>query len=87
MHSSRRLFEILNENDIETSIIHHFTSDTDDSNVLALEIGTQIGSLLTDGNGDGIMVEQVGEKKFFSVDFIRQTSFGLLQGSRMRNKN
>lgn len=85
LHSSRRIFEIFNANGINTSVIHHFTSDTDDSNALALQIGTQIGSLLTDGNGDGIMVEQVGEKKHFSIEYIRKTSFALLQGSRMRN--
>jgi len=85
LHSARRIFEIFNANDIETSVIHHFTSDTDDSNILALQIGTQIGSLLTDGNGDGIMVEQVGDKKHFPVDFVRRTSFSLLQGSRLRN--
>jgi len=85
LHSSRRIFEIFKANDIETSVIHHFTPDTNDANLLALQIGTQIGSLLTDGNGDGIMVEQVGEKNKFSVDVIRQTSFGLLQGSRLRN--
>jgi (E)-4-hydroxy-3-methylbut-2-enyl-diphosphate synthase len=85
LHSSRRIFEILNANDIKKSIIHHFTSDTDDSNELALSLGTTIGSLLTDGNGDGIMIEQTGEKKYFSVEFVRKTSFSLLQGSRMRN--
>jgi len=85
LHSARRVFEIFNANDIETSVIHHFTTDTEDSNELALQIGTQIGSQLTDGNGDGIMVEQVGEKSAFSVDFVRRTSFALLQGSRLRN--
>jgi len=85
LHSARRIFEIFKSNDIETSVIHHFTTDTEDSNVLALQIGTQIGSLLTDGNGDGIMVEQVGEKAHFAVDFVRRTSFALLQGSRLRN--
>ena len=85
LHSSRRVFEIFKANDIETSVVHHFTTDTDDSNELALQMGTKIGSLLTDGNGDGIMVEQVGDKQHFSVDFVRRTSFGLLQGSRMRN--
>jgi len=85
LHSSRRIFEILNANDIKHSVIHHFTSGTDDSNELALSLGTTIGALLTDGNGDGIMIEQTGEKKPFSVDFVRQTSFSLLQGSRMRN--
>jgi (E)-4-hydroxy-3-methylbut-2-enyl-diphosphate synthase len=85
LHASRRVFEIFKANDIAISVVHHFTTDTDDSNELALQIGTQIGSLLTDGNGDGIMVEQVGDKNHFSVDFLRTTSFSLLQGSRMRN--
>lgn len=85
LHASRRVFEILKSNDIGMSIIHHFTTDTSDSNELALQLGTKVGSLLTDGNGDGVLVEQVGEQKTLSVDLLRRTSFGLLQGSRMRN--
>jgi len=85
LHSARRVFEIFNANDIETAVIHYFTTDTDNANELALQIGTQIGSQLTDGNGDGIMVEQVGEVKPFTVDYTRRTSFALLQGSRLRN--
>jgi len=85
LHAARRIFEIFNANDIETSVVHYFTTDTENPNELALQIGTQIGSQLTDGNGDGIMVEQVGEKSPFSVDYIRKTSFALLQGSRLRN--
>jgi (E)-4-hydroxy-3-methylbut-2-enyl-diphosphate synthase len=85
LHASRRVFEIFKANEIESSVVHHFTTDTDDSNELALQLGTKVGALLTDGNGDGIMVEQVGSKKHFSTDFIRRSSFALLQGSRMRN--
>lgn len=85
LHGSRRVFEIFKANDIETSVIHHFTTDTEDSNELALQLGTKIGSLLTDGNGDGVLVEQVGDKKHFPIDFVRRTSFSLLQGSRMRS--
>eukprot|EP00980_Cylindrotheca_fusiformis_P011152 scaffold2557_cov121-Cylindrotheca_fusiformis.AAC.35 len=85
LHSSRRIFEIMKANDIKQSVIHHFTTDNEDSNELALALGTTIGSLLTDGNGDGIMIEQTGDKKPFTVDFLRKTSFSLLQGSRMRN--
>ena len=85
LHASRRVFEIFKANDIMASVVHHFTTDTDDSNELALQMGTKVGALLTDGNGDGIMVEQVGGKQHFSTDFVRRTSFGLLQGSRMRN--
>ena len=85
LHASRRVFEIFKTNEINLAVIHHFTTDTEDSNELALQLGTKVGSLLTDGRGDGVLVEQVGDKKHFSVDFLRTTSFSLLQGSRMRN--
>lgn len=85
LHASRRIFEIFKTGDIQLPVIHHFTTDTGDSNELALQLGMKVGSLLTDGNGDGVMVEQVGSAYPFSVDFLRTTSFSLLQGSRMRN--
>lgn len=84
LHASRRVFEIFKKHDIKTSVIHHFTTQTKESDELALQLGTKVGSLLTDGNGDGILIEQTGEMNF-SVDFLRRTSFSLLQGSRMRN--
>lgn len=85
LHASRRFFEILKKHEISTPVIHLFTTDLDDPYELALQMGTKIGSLLTDGDGDGVLVEPIGEKNAFSVDFLRRTSFGLLQGSRMRN--
>ena len=83
LHASRRVFEIFKEAGIETSVIHHYKSKTDDSNELALSVGTTVGSLLTDGNGDGLMIEQDGDA--FTLDFVRKTSFSLLQGCRMRS--
>lgn len=85
LHASRRVFELFKSLSINLPVIHFFTTNTDDSNELALQLGTVIGSQLTDGNGDGVLVEQVGETTPFSVDLIRRTSFSLLQGSRMRN--
>lgn len=86
LHASRRLFELFKLSDIKTPVIHLFKTDIDDSNELALQMGTKIGSLLTDGNGDGVLVEQVNTSNPpFSIEFIRKTSFSLLQGSRMRN--
>jgi len=85
LHASRRVFEILNAEGIETSVIHHFKTSSPKKDELALEIGMRVGALLTDGNGDGILLEQVGENKPFSVDFLRTSSFSLLQGCRMRN--
>jgi (E)-4-hydroxy-3-methylbut-2-enyl-diphosphate synthase len=83
LHSSRRIFEILKSEEIETSIIHHYKTSDTDSNELALQIGTRIGSLLIDGSGDGVMVEQ--DNDAFTLDFLRKTSFSLLQGCRMRS--
>lgn len=85
LHASRRIFEIFKSNDINTPAIHHYKTDSSDSNEIALELGTKVGSLLTDGNGDGILIEQVGETPNFSVDFVRNSGFSLLQGCRMRN--
>jgi len=85
LHASRRVFEIIKKIDSDISVIHHFMTDTENSSELALQLGTKVGSLLTDGNGDGILVEQEGDIPHFSVDFLRQTSFSLLQGCRMRN--
>lgn len=84
LHAARRIFEIFNANDIDTPAIHHYKTTASDSNEIALELGTKVGSLLTDGNGDGILIEEVGDTNF-SVDFIRNTGFSLLQGCRMRN--
>lgn len=84
LHSARRIFEIFKTNDIKTPAIHHYKTTAGESNELALELGTKVGSLLTDGNGDGILIEQVGDTNF-SVEFLRNTGFSLLQGCRMRN--
>jgi len=85
LHSGRRLFKVMKDNNIETSLIHHFTTDTDNANELALQLGTNIGALLNDGNGDGVLVEEICANNPFSVEYLRRTSFALLQGSRMRN--
>ena len=43
--------------------------------------GSHAGALLVDGLGDGLLLE-ASDKDF---DFLRNTSFNLLQGCRMRN--
>lgn len=85
LHAARRIFEIFKANDITVPAIHHYRTTATESNELALELGTKVGSLLVDGNGDGILIEQVGDNPSFSVDFLRNTGFSLLQGCRMRN--
>ena len=85
LHASRRIFEILKAEGLQTSVIHHYVTSADASDELALEIGTRIGSLLVDGNGDGVMVEEVEGKSVFALDMLRKISFSLLQGCRMRS--
>lgn len=42
---------------------------------LVIKTGSWVGGLLVDGLGDGAMIEAEGE----DLDFLRTTSFGLLQ--------
>ena len=52
------------------------------------QMGMRCGSQLTDGLGDGVMVELTNEKydrSVFSIDFQRRVLFSLLQGCRMRS--
>lgn len=76
LHSSRRVFELLKINNIGTPIIHHrefWADSTRDEIVIAT--GSEIGGLLCDGLGDGILLDAPSE----DVEYLRTTSFGLLQ--------
>jgi len=84
LHASRRTFALMVSAGIESSVVHVFRPPPSDSNELALQMGLQIGGLLCDGLGDGVVViPQAGAD--FGLEYLRTTSFGLLQGSRMRN--
>lgn len=48
---------------------------------LVIIAGSNAGALLVDGLGDGILLEAQDN----DFDFLRETSFNLLQGCRMRN--
>ncbi|KAJ7526617.1 hypothetical protein O6H91_16G014800 [Diphasiastrum complanatum] len=82
VHASRRLFEYLQSNKLNFPVIHHLhfpaAIHRDD---LVIKAGSEAGALLVDGLGDGILLE-AGDQ---DLDFLRSTSFGLLQGCRMRN--
>ncbi|XP_020112752.1 4-hydroxy-3-methylbut-2-en-1-yl diphosphate synthase (ferredoxin), chloroplastic [Ananas comosus] len=82
VHAARRLFEYLEENGLKFPVIHHIEfpegMHRDD---LVIFAGSNAGGLLVDGLGDGVLLE-VPDQDF---DFLRNTSFNLLQGCRMRN--
>ena len=46
-----------------------------------MSTGSEVGALLVDGLGDGIAVACPSQ----DLNFLRNMSFGVLQGSRMRN--
>jgi hypothetical protein len=48
---------------------------------LVIKAGSEAGALLVDGLGDGILLEADDQ----DFEFLRTTSFGMLQGCRMRN--
>ncbi|KAG6432822.1 hypothetical protein SASPL_104409 [Salvia splendens] len=89
VHAARRLFEYLSENSLEFPVIHHirFPKKSTGSFVyiarddLVIGAGTKAGSLLVDGLGDGVLLEGADQ----DFDFLRNTSFNLLQGCRLRN--
>lgn len=82
VHAARRLFEYLAENALNFPVIHHIEFPNgihrDD---LVIGAGTNVGALLVDGLGDGLLLEARDQ----DFDFLRNTSFNLLQGCRMRN--
>ncbi|KAH7691470.1 4-hydroxy-3-methylbut-2-en-1-yl diphosphate synthase bacterial-type protein [Dioscorea alata] len=82
VHAGRRLFEYLQDNNLNVPVIHHLQFPTgthrDD---LVIGAGSNAGALLVDGLGDGVLLEAPDQ----DFDFLRNTSFNLLQGCRMRN--
>lgn len=81
LHASRRIFDIMAQNEDMTAVIHHIIFNGVDKEEIALVGGSEIGGLLVDGNGDGVLIESPD----FGPEFLRLTSFVMLQGSRMRN--
>ena len=82
VHSSRRVFEVLRREQVVVPVIHHAAfADGVDRDEIIISAGSQVGALMVDGRGDGLMIECATE----DLDFLRTTSFGLLQGCRMRN--
>jgi len=92
VHASRRIFQTLEASGSRVPIVHYFRTDGEDSaEKLVLRVGSDTGGLLVDGLGDGVVIGQdwnkspkVAESKF-DLNYLRTTSFGLLQGCRMRS--
>jgi len=82
LHASRRLFTNILAAGSSVPVIHRIQfTDADVKDDIVIQSGSQVGGLLCDGLGDGVLIEHPTAE----LDYLRRTSFGLLQGSRMRN--
>jgi len=59
LHASHRFFEILKKHDIYAPVRLHFKTNLEDPYKLVLQMGTNIGSFLTDGNGNRVLFEPI----------------------------
>lgn len=78
LHYCRKFFEWLKEHQLAVPVILHFSYDCPQED-LTLLASMECGALLCDGLGEGIWLEGP-----YSLDFIRQLSFSILQAARMR---
>jgi (E)-4-hydroxy-3-methylbut-2-enyl-diphosphate synthase len=76
LHTSRRVFNILKANSIETPVLHHrIFEEASVRDEIVITTGSEVGGLLCDGLGDGVLLEVPSE----DIVYLRNTSFGLLQ--------
>jgi (E)-4-hydroxy-3-methylbut-2-enyl-diphosphate synthase len=89
VHASRRVFQILRDigdNGAKLPVIHSLVlENTVDKDELILRSGFEAGALLVDGMGDGVMIHANNPSFTTDLNMLRQTSFNLLQGCRMRS--
>ncbi len=78
LHYSRQFFEWLKKQKLAIPVILHFSYQCAQEDVTLLA-SMEYGALLCDGLGEGIWLEGP-----YSLDFIRQLSFSILQAARMR---
>ena len=83
VHSSRRFMEYLQGTGSTLPVVHHLVFDeTTPEEQLVIVGSCDVGALLMDGLGDGILLES--RNPDIPISYLRSTSFGMLQGSRMR---
>ncbi len=89
VHASRRVFQILHDvgdNGAYLPVVHSLAFEgTADKDELILRAGAEAGALLVDGMGDGVMIHSNRPQFDLDLNTLRQTSFNLLQGCRMRS--
>lgn len=78
IHYSRKFFEWLQAKKIAVPVLLNFSYDCSKEDLI-IHAAAECGSLLCDGLGNGIWLEGP-----YSIDFLRNLSFNILQAARMR---
>lgn len=78
LHYCRRFFDWLQSENLAIPVVLNFTYECPQEEVTLLA-SMEYGALLCDGLGEGVWLEGP-----YSLDFIRQLSFSILQAARMR---
>lgn len=80
IHQVRKFISWLHEEKLQIPVILSFDYSEKDLESFILNASAEIGSLLCDGLGEGILIKN----SFFNLEKLRLLSFGILQGCRMR---
>jgi (E)-4-hydroxy-3-methylbut-2-enyl-diphosphate synthase len=81
VHVSRKFFDTLARHNIANAVIHHLVLSGGEKDDIIITGGSECGAVLVDGLGDGVIIESDDH----ADEFLRLTSFGMLQGCRMRS--
>merc|ERR1712176_1296080 len=80
---SRKFFEVLAKYNISNVVLHHLVLQGGEKDDIIITGGSECGAILVDGLGDGVIMGSEGNAH--ELEFLRLTSFGMLQGCRMRS--
>lgn len=80
IHQVRKLINWLQEEKLQIPVILNFEYFDEDKESFVLKASSEIGSLLCDGLGEGILLKN----NHLNLETLRLLSFGILQGCRMR---
>ncbi|MEC7839145.1 MAG: (E)-4-hydroxy-3-methylbut-2-enyl-diphosphate synthase [Chlamydiota bacterium] len=78
LHSGRQFFEWLQSNGVAIPVILNFSYECSKEE-LVINAAAEIGALLCDGFGEGVLIDGP-----YEIEFLLSLSFGILQSARMR---
>lgn len=84
MPSLRRFFFELKKRNINVPVIVERTYNVVDEETFLIQSSTDVGGLLVDGFGDGIMLSAMPSDGLDLIKLKNQTAFGILQAGRTR---